>query len=324
MGRIYQTLANGRQGTAAASSAPAVEVVAPTIMKEEEIPFIEVGAPEPRPRVLPFTRPVAPPVVPPPKVDMESEVGSDTEEEAESPAESEMPVESRNVLPLIARQPDSIAPLRIRFRAMPSPVRGLALPHERFASALIAYHDPEHMASEEYRGLATEIAAQLASCESRMIGILNAIPQSGATTVILNLAVSLALEGERVLLLDAHPSRPMLARSLGLVTEPGYHDVRAGLVPLQWALYPSGQENLTLLPYGRRHPSIIDPASLCTQLRRRYDWILIDTPQDEAIYCDGLYLTVRQQDLADPDVAEFHDDLIDEGGVLRGYILTGE
>src|SRR5439155_26370985 len=65
-------------------------------------------------------------------------------------------------------------------------------PGRGFGPEMIAYHQPEHPVSVQYRSLAAEIVAQLPGSRPRVLLFTAAGAGAGTTTILLNLAVTLA------------------------------------------------------------------------------------------------------------------------------------
>src|SRR5262249_39513753 len=78
--------------------------------------------------------------------------------------------------------------IHIRFE----PVMASKLSGRGFGPDLVAYHQPDHAVSAQYRALATQIESQLPGAEPRALAFTGAAAQSGASTVLLNLAITLA------------------------------------------------------------------------------------------------------------------------------------
>ncbi|MBX7103213.1 MAG: CpsD/CapB family tyrosine-protein kinase [Gemmataceae bacterium] len=216
----------------------------------------------------------------------------------------------------------------VRFR----PVVAGHLPGRGFGPELIALHEPEHPISEQYRLLLGELALQTAQGSPRVMLFTGATASSGTSTVVMNLALTIArTESARVLVVDANPSRPAIAERLGLASSPGLGEVLAGRTPLSWAIQSTKLKSLRALTAGR-----INLASeaafppLIERLRNEADWILIDAPAWSrpadavplADCCDALYLVVRQPDADTTTALELQQGFLDSTGRLRGCILT--
>src|SRR5262245_43598080 len=164
--------------------------------ESSEVPYIEIGNPsEPQLRIV-ESAPI------------------------ESPVAAQL-VEPASVLKINA---ESLPPglFTIRFR----PVIAGELPGRGFGSEIITFHDSEHPISEQYRLLLAEIALQLPNGPPRVLVFSGATAEAGTTTIVMNLAVTIARTGaSRVTVVDANFARPALAEKLGLSNSPGLRDV---------------------------------------------------------------------------------------------------
>lgn len=212
------------------------------------------------------------------------------------------------------------------------PVIAGMLPGRGFGPELIAYHDTDHPISEQYRLLLAEIALQLPSGPPRVLLFTGATVEAGTSTVVLNLAATIArLGAARVTVVDANLTRPSLGDRLGLAVGPGLQDVAAGRTPLPWAVQNTRLPTLRALTAGKAGPfndAALPP--ILERLRSDADWVLIDAPTWSrpadavplADCCDALYLVVRQPD-ADTDASmELQQGFLDTTGRLKGCIVT--
>jgi Mrp family chromosome partitioning ATPase len=218
--------------------------------------------------------------------------------------------------------------IRIRFQ----PVHAGRRPGRGFGPELIAFHQPEHAVSVQYRSLAAEIMAQLPGSGPRVLLFTAAAPQAGTTTVLLNLAVTLARREAGVTVVDAHRARPAVAARLGLPAAPGLGEALARQTPLTWCLQETPQANLLVLPAGRpaaaREGTSL--AALLEPLRDRNDWVLVDGgpwsagPESAELAegCDAIYLVLRSEDAGTPATAALQDAILEQSGRLRGCVLT--
>lgn len=128
------------------------------------------------------------------------------------------------------------------------------------------------------------MGAALRQTEHRVLLVGGCLPGDGASTVAVNLAVSLTRAGGRVLIVDADLRRPRAARYLGLPDEPGLTEVLCDGTPLEAAVQQWGEEPLSILPAGTMHPNpgdLLGSArmhALLDELRASYDFVVIDAP----------------------------------------------
>jgi Mrp family chromosome partitioning ATPase len=310
MARILD--ANGRSARTPVTpqSRPPAEIE-PSLRDDEaeanDVPFIEVGIPATRatktsgprlpiPAIIPLSRPT--PRLPDPP-----------------PAQAEPTF------------------FHVSFQPLPFPTAPAGAPDQRFAPELVAYHYPDHAASEQYRTFARELEAQLGDDPGKALLFSAAHPQAGTTSVLLNLAITLAKRGDcRVIVVDAQFARPACAARLGGAPLPGLREVLARTVPLVWALQETGLPQLHLLANGQptREPIMDVWPLVLDQLRQRSDWILIDSPDwgsrpelpALAATCPATYLVLRPDDLLGSTVNDLLSEIPRHGGQLRGYVLA--
>ena len=122
-----------------------------------------------------------------------------------------------------------------------------ALDVENF-SKLICLIDPKSVLSESLRSLRTNI--QFASMDRKVKSILftSAGLGEGKSTCVTNLAITLAQEGQRVLLVDADLRRPIVHQRLGLERVPGLADALVGST--SWRSHVRSATDLMLGPMG--------------------------------------------------------------------------
>jgi polysaccharide biosynthesis transport protein len=129
-----------------------------------------------------------------------------------------------------------------------------ALPDQASASTvenfskLICLIDPKSALSESLRSLRTNI--QFASMDRKVTSILftSAGLGEGKSTCVTNLAITLAQEGQRVLLVDADLRRPIVHQRLGLERAPGLADALVGST--SWRSHVRSATDLMLGPMG--------------------------------------------------------------------------
>jgi len=175
---------------------------------------------------------------------------------------------------------------------------------------LVALHDPHSFEAEQFKILRTNILFPLAGNTPRSILLTSTAPGEGKTFSAANLAISIALNINRyVLLIDADLRRPQMHTRFGFPAVPGLSNYLAEGRPLSTLLLHTKVEKLTLLPAGPPpdNPSELISsermANLLTEVTARYPdrLIVIDAPPPAmaaetgvlARQVDGILVVVR-------------------------------
>lgn len=143
-------------------------------------------------------------------------------------------------------------------------------------------------AAEAYRTLRTNLNYLTPPRPPRVIVITSALPGDGKTTTTVNLAVTLAHQGQRVILIDAETRRGTVHEVFGIPPAPGFFDLMYGQASPGECIrrvQMEGGGTIDVLPLGSA-PSV-NPADLLVaarlqplfeRLRGQYDYVLLDTP----------------------------------------------
>jgi succinoglycan biosynthesis transport protein ExoP len=113
--------------------------------------------------------------------------------------------------------------------------------------------------------------------------ITSSIPGEGKSTIALNLAVSLADTGARIILVDADLRRPSMANYVGIEGGVGLTTVLIGRADVADVVQPLGNTTLDLLPAGQIPPNPSEllgspaMATLLARLEEAYDMVLLDS-----------------------------------------------
>jgi polysaccharide biosynthesis transport protein len=138
--------------------------------------------------------------------------------------------------------------------------------------------------AESMRAVRTAVLFSSAEEGTRSLVVTSTGPHEGKTLVSSSLAITLAQAGQRTLVIDADMRRPRMHEALGRPQEPGLSNVLVGDTKLADAARPTSIQNLSFLAAGHIPPN---PAELLgskkyeellVELRKRYDWIIIDAP----------------------------------------------
>lgn len=137
---------------------------------------------------------------------------------------------------------------------------------------------------EAFRSLRTSILLS-ANPVPKMLLITSALPAEGKTSLTVNLGVTLASLGSRVVIVDCDMRRPACHRSTGVENKPGFVQCLTGHVELREAILPvPGVNDLSVIPCGPIPPNPAEVLSspiasdLLRRLRSEFEYVLVDSP----------------------------------------------
>jgi capsular exopolysaccharide synthesis family protein len=201
---------------------------------------------------------------------------------------------------------------------------------------LAVFKDPASLAAEACRSIRTNMLFISAQKEFSLFSVTSPGPQDGKTTVAINLAVTMAQAGGRILLIDTDLRRPRIHRSFGLKSDKGISSVIAGDLPLKDAIFKSEVPSLDILPCGPMPPN---PAELLhterfrqilAECRGSYDRVILDSPPigpvtDPAIIggaTDGVVLVLRAGHTTREATQFARRQLGDAGARILGLVIN--
>ncbi len=164
---------------------------------------------------------------------------------------------------------------------------------------------------EAYKSLRTNLKFVSLNGDYKKLVITSAIPGDGKSTVAVNLAVSMAEAGTRVLLVDCDMRKPILHKYLRISknASAGLTGVLSGTASLQDAIVRFSDIGIHVLTVGMIPPNPAEllggskMKALIEEMESMYDIILFDTPPvsvvtDAAVlsqFADGAILVIRQK-----------------------------
>jgi capsular exopolysaccharide synthesis family protein len=177
-----------------------------------------------------------------------------------------------------------------------APPLGLVSTNRAPADDYLLARDPMAAEAEDYRRLGTTFAHASGAVGSRPRGsavkaekstsvvVTSSNPAEGVSTVAGNLALALAESGRRVVLVDADLRNPSVARMTGLPNEQGLATVLDGTAELATTLRREALPGVDVLTSGpvptAASALLASPkmGELLAELKKKYDVIIIDTP----------------------------------------------
>lgn len=151
------------------------------------------------------------------------------------------------------------------------------------AHPVVMHDDTLGARSEAVRRLRTNLQFVELVGDTRSIVVTSSVPGEGKSTTALNLAVSMADAGLKVILVDADLRRPSVAQYLGLEGQAGLTTVLIGRAEVDEVTQPWQRSTLDILPAGQIPPNPSEllgskaMEALIEQLGQTYDMVLLDS-----------------------------------------------
>jgi len=217
-------------------------------------------------------------------------------------------------------------------------------PKRMEANRIVTLSGESTHVTEQYRMLRTQILQKTEGEGDNCLMVTSAVDGEGKTTTAINLAVAIAREVHKtVLLVDADLRRPSIHKYLGLTPEQGLSHYLLEHVPLEDLLIRTGVEKLTFLPAGS---PMVDSTEilrskrmqeLIREVKERYKnrYVIFDTTPllqtaDSCVlapFMDGIILVVQAEKTPRKELAEALKLLEGRkilGTVMNNLAVTGE
>jgi protein-tyrosine kinase len=202
--------------------------------------------------------------------------------------------------------------------------------------SLITHLNPKSPISEQYRTIRTNIEFSLADRELKTLVVTSSGPSEGKSMTAANLAVVMAQQGKRVLLIDADMRKPTVHYTFRLNNTFGLTNLLTKQALLPEVLRKSDVDHLYIITSGPIPPN---PAELLgskamreflDDVYDRFDAILFDSPpvlavtdaQILASFCDGTVLVVASGQTEREAAIEARDLLQKANARLLGVVLN--
>lgn len=167
--------------------------------------------------------------------------------------------------------------------------------------------------------------------------VTSAVPGEGKSTTAVNLALSMAQKGKKVVLVDGDLRNPSVASALDIKGKYGISHLLNGDVELKSVLKTVGDSGLMVVPGIKpiKNPTELISSSnmqkLINDLMGIADYVIVDTPpctvmSDASVFArvtQGILMVVRQDFARIEKVVSGFEILVETGTPIVGYILDG-
>jgi len=172
---------------------------------------------------------------------------------------------------------------------------------------LVTRLDDHSMFSEALRGVRSAVLLGFQGAKQKVLLVSSAVPGDGKTTFTTNFAITLAIAGHKVLLVDADLRRGNTHNFFGNSREEGFTDILQGSKHWTEVVHDTEVPTLKVIHCGK-FPSnpgelLISPipAELIAEAKAEFDYVILDCPPLTAIddtfslipLADGMLFVVR-------------------------------
>jgi len=196
--------------------------------------------------------------------------------------------------------------------------------------------EPKSIVAEAYRTVRTAVFFGVPKGGAKTILATSPAPGDGKTTLVSNLAITMAQAGQKTIIVDCDFRKPMQHNIFEIGREKGLSSVLTGATTIEEAIQRGPVDGLDILTCG---PEVPNPSEMLNSdafietlesLSGRYDRVLIDSPpvapladsQILSAVCDVTLLVLRSEKSTRKLSLHARDSLLSVGGHLLGAIVN--
>ncbi|MCJ8342942.1 MAG: CpsD/CapB family tyrosine-protein kinase [Cetobacterium sp.] len=196
--------------------------------------------------------------------------------------------------------------------------------------------DENHEISESLRVIRTNLHFLHEKENGRVVLVTSSTPKEGKSFIAANYAMSIAITGKKVLLIDCDIRRPRAHESFGKKVKKGLESVLTGESNPRDLILKNVEENLDVLPTKHMNFNVTElflgdkMKKVLDDLKGDYNTIVLDTPplvvaSDSAIlskFSDGVVFVVAYDQVSKKEL-EFSKKMLDNAGAnLFGFVVN--
>jgi succinoglycan biosynthesis transport protein ExoP len=203
--------------------------------------------------------------------------------------------------------------------------------------AMIISDAPQSMMAEQFRQVRTRLQHAAPLDTTRSIMVTSPSPGDGKTTIAANLATGLALNGRKILLVDANFRRPGLHKLFDVAGGSGFSEALASTDKFEAGVRPTQVPNLSVMPLGTKaaNPTELLESQLFADFLERahkdFDHVIFDSSplliasdaMAMAPRVDGVVCVVRAQANSRGLLQRLRDTLRQIKAENLGVVLNG-
>lgn len=201
---------------------------------------------------------------------------------------------------------------------------------------LVSNFESDSAFSEAFRALRLKLLRSMDE-DDKVIVVTSSVPSEGKSSIAVNMALTLARDGKKVLLIDADLRGPSVKTILGMTkTSRGLGEFLADSAKGNVEIPRYGDTGLYVFAGDKSYPN---PTAMLRQqgiknfidsMRKAFDYIIIDTPpavmmadsSSIAAFADKLVYVIREDFAADYQIFDGIQSLSDAGAEMCGFVLN--
>lgn len=193
-----------------------------------------------------------------------------------------------------------------------------------------------HEMNEALRVIRTNLHFLNEKESARTVLVTSTVPKEGKSVIASNYAMSIAITGKKVLLVDCDIRRPRAHDSFGISFDKGLEAVLAGECEVEDVILKDVEKNLDILPTRNVAHNVTElflgdkMKALLQELKNDYNTVVLDTPpliiaSDAAIlskHCDGVVYVVAYDQVAKREL-EFGKTMLNNAKAnIYGFVVN--
>lgn len=189
---------------------------------------------------------------------------------------------------------------------------------------------------EAYKTIRTNLLFATSTSQKKAVIFTSAEPSAGKSTTCMNLGITTAQLGARVVIVDADMRKPTLHRFVRLSNAKGLSKYLCGLESMEDSMYRDVFPNLDMITAGPIPPNPSELLSsesmvrLLDALSQSYDYVFVDTPPINVVadglmcinYAAGAVLVARQKQTRYAELQKAINSIRNIQGNLLGVVVT--
>ncbi len=198
------------------------------------------------------------------------------------------------------------------------------------------YHKNTAPMTEAYNALRANIQFSCKGKEIKTLSVVSAVPYEGRTTVAINLAMSFANDGKKVLFLDTDLRKPGVAKKAFTHFSDGLTEYILGKASFDNIIFTTNIERMSYTSCGGRTPF---PSEMLTseefdrfmlQVRNQFDYIILDTPSVNSVIdasilsakADGTIMVISSGKTSHKNFSQAKDQLTQANANILGVVVN--